>query len=216
MRELEIAGSGGGLKVYVDSDEYKVRYESYNTSIIELKEPSPTRNLSIVIDASKSPTCDIVIKGKTVTMSGPADRVWTGIVVYLSGYDLILKDGVGIRLAPARGEGEYATHTLYNKSYIDYISFGQPFKVDFILHDNTRLDVSEKSRNQPITIYAYNEAYCGIEHSSGIEVYAYDNTTIDVYDNEHKLKVNAYDNSKVLAVDITQLDINDESKLMII
>lgn len=216
MRELEIAASGGRVKVYVDSDEYKVRYESYNTAIIELKVPSPTRNLSIVVATANGPKCDIVIKGNTVTISGPADRVWTAIKVYLSGYDLILKDGMGISLASARGEGEDATYTLYNKSYIDYESFAPPFKVDFILHDNTRLRVSEKSRNQPITIYAYNEAYCGIAHSSGIEVYAYDNTTIDVYDNEPKLKVNAYDNSEVVAGDHTQIDINDESKLRII
>lgn len=197
------------LKVYVDSDEYKISLVNFG-NILQL-----TNYTSLEIRLSKRniANCTVTIMGNTVTIYEATSIATVADITSSMGYNIFLRGSTKAVATPFDQPVIKTTYTLQDSSSLtSYISANVQIPPEYILQDGSFLSVIRGSSNVPIEVYLYNESSCEIDEGD-VVISAYDNAKVNTLKDVKNVTASMYDNSSITTYRDTVVTINDESKI---
>lgn len=196
------------LKVYVDSDEYKILLVNFG-NILQL---TNFTSLEIRLSKRNIANCSVTIMGNTVTIYETTSIATVADITSNIGYNIVLRGST--KAADTTFDPQVkTTYTLQDSSSLtSYILAGAQIPPEYILQDRSFLSTLGGPANAPIEVYLYNESSCEID---GVDVVisAYDNVKVKTLEDVRNVTASMYDNSSITTYRDTVVTINDESKI---
>lgn len=196
------------LKVYVDSDEYKIFLVNFGNILLLTNYTS----LEIRLSKRNIANCSVTIMGNTVTIYETTSIATVADITSNMGYNIVLR-GSTKAVDTTFDPPVKTTYTLQDSSSLtSYILAGAQIPPEYILQDRSFLSTIGGPANAPIEVYLYNESSCEID---GVDVVisAYDNTKVKTLEDVRNVTASMYDNSSITTYRDTVVTINDESKI---
>ncbi len=196
------------LKVYVDSDEYKIFLVNFGNILLLTNYTS----LEIRLSKRNIANCSVTIIGNTVTIYETTSIATVADITSNMGYNIVLR-GSTKAVDTTFDPSVKITYTLQDSSSLtSYILAGAQIPPEYILQDRSFLSTIGGPANAPIEVYLYNDSFCEID---GVDVVisAYDNTKVKTLEDVRNVTASMYDNSSITTYRDTVVTINDESKI---